>query len=478
MRRGTSNGDTRVRRRPRARASGPPRRERGVVLLAMLTIVLLAVGAAILSALNSRVYSQIRAQQRTALALAEARDALIGWAVVNPEFPGGMPFPDRNGDGDYDGRSDCTSVATLPAGGATPDIAIGRLPWLGQTAPCQDATELGGLTSDLRDGAGERLWYAVSANLLRVGNGTALVDPRVDWFDPFGLRAAAGEANVAAPAFDWLTVRDASGAVLSDRVAFVVIAPGAPVFRGDLGASGRVQERPIPPPPPAVPPTPPGPDEFLDTYTVGGVTYDNADTDGDFIMVPDTGANPDAQTNLDGFNDRLVYVTVDELLPLLARRVLREVGDTLLTYRALHGSYPWPAPFDDTAEGAAASLLTYMKSYDPGAGGRFNQATDRFGWLAVHRPYLDDRATEESFETPLLVTWNSPAGGIVNHSGTVSEADLRAGVIDVSSGTCVWRFVTQIDCTAPTVVVNITPGTGSCTACSNSAAAPESSPRS
>jgi len=230
---------------------------------------------------------------------------LIGWAVSNPNFPGGMPFPDRHGDGNYDGQSDCPPAINEQAVGGTPALALGRLPWLGQTAPCESFPTMGGLAGNPRDGAGESLWYAVSGNLLRFNLGTyfggvaAETDPAVNWFDPFVSPPDTTDApDVDDPPFDWLTVCDASGAVLSSRVAFVVIAPGAPVYRGDLG-TGRLQSRAG---------AAPNPNEYLDRIVIAGATCDtdNANADGQFVMAADAELASTAGAAVDGFNDRLV----------------------------------------------------------------------------------------------------------------------------------------------------------------------------
>ena len=76
---------------------------------------------------------------RTQQALGLAQTALIGRAVADANRVGSLPCPDTNNDG----------VAELLAGVQCPSY-IGRLPW----------RTLG--LSDVRDAAGERLWYALS----------------------------------------------------------------------------------------------------------------------------------------------------------------------------------------------------------------------------------------------------------------------------------------------------------------------------
>jgi len=116
-------------------------RQRGVALMMMLVIVVMGIAAMLVSSLSSTALQQAR-QQTTADALAQAKEALIGYAASDSNRPGELPCPDFNNDGlititdDYTG-SNCKSL-------------IGRLPWKTLKLP------------DLRDGDGEHLWYALS----------------------------------------------------------------------------------------------------------------------------------------------------------------------------------------------------------------------------------------------------------------------------------------------------------------------------
>ena len=72
------------------------------------------------------------------------------------------------------------------------------------------------------DATGEALWYAVSSNLV-------YESPSYPFISPGLLGKSDG----------WITVRDGTGAILSSRVAFVLIAPG-PALAGWLADSGRL----------------------------------------------------------------------------------------------------------------------------------------------------------------------------------------------------------------------------------------------
>lgn len=126
-----------------------PRRQRGMML--PILILLLSLGGLgwLLARTDSdadRAARQLRRDAQTTRALETARDALLGFAANyrNHEHPhadfGYLPCPDLNGDG----SSETCGTKDQPS--------IGRLPYLTLNLP------------DLRDGAGECLWYAVSGS--------------------------------------------------------------------------------------------------------------------------------------------------------------------------------------------------------------------------------------------------------------------------------------------------------------------------
>ncbi len=108
----------------------------------MLVLLLLGVGGgAVLFSFYSPSKLALERNQKTAAALAQAKDALIGRAATDNNRPGSLPCPDTDNDGS----------AELFAGNNCPSY-VGRLPWRTLGIP------------DLRDGSGEMLWYALSPN--------------------------------------------------------------------------------------------------------------------------------------------------------------------------------------------------------------------------------------------------------------------------------------------------------------------------
>ncbi len=119
------------------------KRQTGAALLILLTIFMLAAASALLAKING-ISSKLNQNQTTVAVLAQAKDALIGFALSyaeqHPGQPQGyLPCPDTTGDGTANG-----------ACGIAGQSVIGRLPWRTLKLP------------PLRDGAAECLWYAVS----------------------------------------------------------------------------------------------------------------------------------------------------------------------------------------------------------------------------------------------------------------------------------------------------------------------------
>src|SRR3989338_2333922 len=96
-------------------------RQHGAALMLMLVIVVMGAATALVGSLSTTAVKNAR-QETTSIALAQAREALIGYAVSDGNRPGELPCPDFNNDGmitlsdDYTG-SNCKSL-------------IGRLPWI------------------------------------------------------------------------------------------------------------------------------------------------------------------------------------------------------------------------------------------------------------------------------------------------------------------------------------------------------------
>lgn len=112
----------------------------GVLLIFMLVVVL--VGMVTLFGLLDSNGVKAEKDKITVIALAEAKNALIGRGIADSNHPGSLPCPDTNADG---------VAEPVVAGGLCPS-EVGRYPW----------KTLG--TGKLSDGDGELLWYVLSQN--------------------------------------------------------------------------------------------------------------------------------------------------------------------------------------------------------------------------------------------------------------------------------------------------------------------------
>jgi len=117
--------------------------QRGAALLIFLLIGVIAALSLMLNHLGPRTNTLGR--QFTIRALAQAKDAIIGWSASHSTTPGMLPCPEDItliGNPNKEGQAQSGCSDTSPS--------VGRLPWRTLKIP------------QLLDDAGEPLWYAVS----------------------------------------------------------------------------------------------------------------------------------------------------------------------------------------------------------------------------------------------------------------------------------------------------------------------------
>lgn len=250
--------------------SRPPLiRQRGAALLVLFLVLGVAAAALLVSTLTRKA-AQMKAEENTAAALAQAKDALIGDAAIyrdtNPDTGGWtdkvwgyLPCPDTDNDGTADG----------PCGAKNVTVA-GRLPWRTLGLP------------PLRDGAGECLWYVVSG---RAKNNPATDVLNWDTTGQIEVRSAAGQV-LAAPGSH-------------DTPWAVLIAPGAALGGQDRTPAGA---------------TPCGGNAALAAY-VEGLTLNPA-ANADSLLVLATNDSAANGTN----NDRGLWITSREIFAPIKRR--------------------------------------------------------------------------------------------------------------------------------------------------------------
>ena len=321
------------------------RKQRGAVLMVMLIIIVIGSAAFLISAM-SHTSIQIEQDQKTAQALAQAKEALIGFAAAvdlrstSSKRPGDLPCPDTDNDGISGGFTifSCNTQAQR----------IGRLPWKTLGLP------------DIRDSSGERLWYAVSNNFKNF-NKTSCNAP--------GMPGCLNSDSVGT-----ITIRNSDGNILNDAstgngVVAVVFAPGQ-VLQRQLSPSpqNRTCSIGVDCDPLDVCLLPTSQKCVPVNYLDGVSAEDNADftdsTPNGFIQ----GTIRDSSNNII-LNDQLLTITQDNIMQVIQKRVANEVRNCLVEYAKLNNNrYPWAAPittFNDNTNqlfGHIPDNLTYSLS--------------------------------------------------------------------------------------------------------------------
>jgi type II secretory pathway pseudopilin PulG len=340
--------------------------QRGAVFIVMMVIMVLGTAAFLTSSLNSATL-QVARDEVTADALAQAKEALIGYAVKSQQGnsntcyntfshvnscarPGDLPCPDTDNDGVAGNTTPLVMTCSLPS------QRIGRLPWKTLDLP------------DLRDGSGERLWYAVSNNFKN--------SPRTNCY----VSGSSGCLN--SDTVGTISVFSPDGTILNDGggstgVVAVILAPGDVLQRDD----GTQQDR-----------SSAGvniPSNYLDIATIGGNTEDNANfTDG-------SSSNGFIQGRIkDGngrtiVNDHLLSISQDNLMQPIQKRVAAEVRLCLKDYASNnHGRYPWATPvtdlttnYDDSSNRYFGRIPNNLNNTQDDSGGTMS---DQWGACSTH----------------------------------------------------------------------------------------------
>lgn len=316
--------------------------------MVMLVIIIIGSAAFLVSAL-SRAGLQIERDKITADALAQAKDALVGYASSvtltssGSARPGDLPCPDINNDGSAD----------TPCSGNV----LGRLPWKTLGLP------------DLRDSSGERLWYAVSTNFKNSPRTTCTNSNLT------GCLNSDTSGTISVFSSDGVLLNNGGGG--TGAVA-VIIAPGAPLTRQDnisqirgctVGVDCDVTDKCTSASPTTVPKC--NPVNYLDNATVGAITQDNANfvdssASNGFIQGRITIYDPATKTNPVILNDQLLVITQDNIIQPIQKRVAAEVKNCLSEYAANsqnqgplpnQGYYPWAA-----ARTVSGSSIVYNDS--------------------------------------------------------------------------------------------------------------------
>lgn len=363
--------------RPRFRAYPikAPWTEAGAALLAFLLVLLVGGSYAFLGDAKSFAQrAKLEEPRKTSKALAEAKAALIGYAVsreIDPNCtapgdncsrPGDLPCPDLTSDGGAENVPICGTHDGQGEGGQSRQL--GRLPWKDLRLP------------DLRDGAGERLWYAVSTNFKVNARSRCTTPSNAGCLNSDSSGTITVKNQDGSYRHDGRN--DADGYTKSGAVA-VVIAAGPPLRRVGYGEQDRTCTSTC------------DPRDFLEVGNgEDNANFEDSDTDGD----GDGDGSPDGFIQGDVLdsngtiilNDRLLPITYRDLVPLLEKRVVGEALSCLRAYAGAHGGrVPWAASVEDVScppPPPDAADNCYSDDYSPGLG----REPDRFGRLA-DRPF-------------------------------------------------------------------------------------------
>ena len=257
----------------------------------LLVVTLVGMAAALL------VYGMVdtssialRRDKITAAALAQAKQALIGRAFADSNRPGSLPCPDlvtnipgtnvpNDGSADLYAGDDCPSY-------------IGRLPWRTLGLP------------DLRDGSGERLWYAVTREFARNPSNAACLNSfcplNTDNKGQFTITGTAAATDVIAIVFS-------AGSVV------------APQVRDTANENNVVN--------------------YLEGGNETGITT--------------------LTFTADNVNDRLLAITGADIWPLIEKRAASEILAKLQAYRTAGANWCACYPWADLSDGVTNEWRYY-----------------------------------------------------------------------------------------------------------------------
>lgn len=266
--------------------------ERGQALLVLVLTLSIATVLLVYGS-TTEATRLVRADARTRAVLQEATQALIGRAVADSNRPGSLPCPDNDDDGSADlfAGSTCRSY-------------LGRLPW----------RTLG--IGDLRDAAGERLWYALSPPFRDHPYAPALNSDTRGTLAVYSIGKARAVTNQA------IAIVFAPGGALGGQ------RRDASVTFCDATAKNAQRSR--------------CPSNYLDAHAEAN----NALATGPFIAAPAR----------EVMNDKLATIVAADLMPLVERRVALELRNALLAYKAASACacYPWADSGNDGRSDAGA----------------------------------------------------------------------------------------------------------------------------
>lgn len=301
------------------------KKQRGLAGMATLLLLLVAGIVATTIYFASATRARLASEQITADALAQAKEALIGYAAaVNTSGLPGVPPPPNPRPGELP----CPNLALTagePNGIATTPCSplsarIGYFPWKTLGIP------------PLRDGSGNLLWYAVSDTFKNNPRTSGSV-LNSDTLGDFAITGSAPANTVIAIVF---APGKVTGAQDRDNTVATCATTNASAPRKLCAA------------------------HFLEGENANGPTPDNT-----------------FETGLptDSFNDRLLPITSDALFSVVNVRVAKEAITALENYRAASGYYPFANAYGSIAPYNCSSGMLRGRFPITTAGPPCNQAS-------------------------------------------------------------------------------------------------------
>ena len=363
--------------------------QRGQALFATLLLLVAGIGALVFYMADP---SQLQrtADEKTAAALAQAKEALIGWRLNDSDRPGVLPCPDTNDDGNGE-----------PVSGNECPSYIGRLPWKSLGLP------------QMRDGSGEILWYALSRN----------------------FRNDASAEPVNTDTKGTLTVySNTTGTILASEAAAVIFAPGPVVGAQDRSSTATASC--------TAPPGPVLPKNCAANYLDSAGATNNATAAGPYITV--------ATQPLPLFNDNLLVVSAADLMIPVERRAAIEIIALLQTYKARSGAcncYPWADISDGAANGGleygrvpliSASPTTEWSALVPTVNIAPWLLNNRWWWVFFYTVAGDETASHSGGSLNVNGTWGTEV--VLISTGTASGNANRPAGAPLTWNTAWWSY--------------------------------------
>ncbi len=444
-------------------------RQSGIVLLLVILIMLAIGGVAFLFGLGSATQSSQSSKEAAKFAsLTDLKQAIFGFVLATPIGgtylrPGNLPAPDSLAGGSYDGHSDlkCLSSASatngLPA--ALNDTAtqrcLGRWPW--QVIPID-------LSEAARDASGNLLvndpngaipWMAVSANLALLDGCLVKLNSDILNMPYSSTFACPNTTNLPHP---WLSVFGANGELLTNRAAVVLILPGTPLQQEGGYAQSRASAS-----------APGHPKDYLDRVSLplgcssSCTLYDNAGLDNRFIQMSPSVRYPanaaDAsKSGIVPFNDTVVFITIDELMPYIEKRVLAEMKVSLAAFKTITGStkYPWAAPYataiNDSAFNSNPGTTVGMFPFFPVV--PLNPLAPAVAPAGYPTSFDWSIAALQNSSRVCVLVRTSPDRWVNIAENSISDSSALAG--SVTTATAKWRGALKVDLTGTSATSSIT----------------------